>query len=484
MAGIYEFKKNERQQRLQLIEENFNYGMQYSNVPLTEGFSKLLVNFDIHDKGASLTPRPGLRAQMFAVPASVLEPPVGTEQVLCAAEQHVGTEAYAQVMVMKALTETTFGTLRKGTLAMLTDTGEVVPYDYPITTKNYGQAVYTNAAFKVPQDASIHGIALDDTTIMTRHVGTYAWNNHYYFFDPVDHKVVHSEPDTENGGFKFVADDPKALRANVAVSWGYNTLLANPYTFANSFSGVGSIIDFDGILPYNVDGSLNLTPVTNETLQFELFYTVAQNAKYHLIWEWRSTKTSDWTKIREYDVQFDTLLDQVVSFSPPDEGIIMRVTAYGYTQVEGVWTRNTVSDATIAVGFNFDKNAYGSTSNLGEKIYTIDRATGLAYWKNRLVAWGVPEDPTILFVSDVNDPTYFPYPNNVETYSEPVKYAVPFMDYLLVFTSSKLHLLRLSEDGLGWMTETIQNNLSIADWDFHVFQVVNNMVLFWSGNYY
>lgn len=484
MAGIYEFKKNERQQRLQLIEENFNFGMQYSNVPLTEGFSKLLINFDIHDKGASLTPRPGLRATQFMVPdAAVLYPCTGQEQVLSASEQHVYTEAYAQFLVLKQLNEAPLGVLKTGTISMLTDNGMFLEDQFPITTKGYTQADYENAVFTAPVDAEIHGLHLDDTDPLARHVGTYAWNRHYYFFDPVEHKVVHSEP-SEDGGFKFVADSPKEIRSNVAVSWGYNMLLQNPYNFVNSFSGAGSIIDFDGILPYNVDGTLNLTPVTNETLNFELFYTVPTGAKYHLVWEWRSTKTSDWTKIKEYDVQFDTLLDQKVAFSPPDDGIIMRVTAYGYTLSGSDWVRNTVSDSTIAVGFNFDKNAYGNTTNLGETNYTVDRASGVNYWKNRMVAWGVPEDPTILFVSDVNDPTYFPYPNNVETFDEPIKYAIPFMDFLLVFTSSKLHLLRLTEDGLGWSTEVIQNNLSIADWDIHLIQVVKNMVFFRSGNYY
>lgn len=485
MAGVYEFKKNIRQQRLQLIEENFNFGMQYTSVPLTEGYSKLLVNYDIHDQGTSLTPRPGLRAVQFTLPAAgVTGHCLGNEQVLAASEQYVDTKPYSQYLVLKTLNETTVGNLRTGTLALLTDTGTEVADQFPILTKTYKQATYPNGVFTIPTNAEIHGIDINNADVLARHVGTYAWNRHYYFFDPVLHKVVHTEPDDVNGGFKFVTDDPKAIRANVAVSWGYNMLLENPYNFTNTFSGAGSIIDFDGILPYNVNGKLNLTPITNETLQFKLFYAVPQNAKYHLVWEWRSAKTSDWTTIKAYDVQFTSLLDQVVSYSPPDDSIIMRVTAYGYTLVGEAWVRNTVSDATIAVGFNFDKNAYGNTTNLGEVNYTVDQASGATYWKNRMVVWGVPEDPAVLFVSDVNDPTYFPYPNNVETFDEPIKYAVNFLDYLLVFTSSKLHLLRLTEDGLGWATEVIQNNLSIADWDIHLIQVVKNMVFFRSGNYY
>ncbi len=487
MAALYEYRDSSfsRKHRLQLIEDSFNRGMQFTNTPLTEGFVKLLVNFDMQDGGASVVPRLGLRATKILTPQTVDEDTVtGYEQIIAAREQNIEQRTMPQFFIRDSLNETPIGNLRRGPLTMLSSNNVMNGNGYPIAAEHYVQKDYPDASYILPQNAEIHGIPLDTPTTLTKHVGTYGWAQRYYFFDPMLKKLVHTEWDDVAATFKFTVEEPKSITTNTAVTWGYNMLAENPYAFENKWSAGGGIIDFDGILPYNTNGQLNLTPVTNEQLDFRLYYSVPEGVRYHLIWEWRSTRTDSWTTLQAKDVQFTTLLDLHVPFSPPDSGIIMRVSAYGYTEVSGEWVRNTFTDAVIAVGFNFDKTEYGNTVNANNKTYTIPHATGMVYWKNRLVVWGVPEDPTLLFASDVNDPTYFPYPNNCETFDEPVKYAIPFMDYLLVFTSTQLYMLTLTPDGLGWTTQSLQNNLTIADWDIHLIQVVKNMVFFRSGNYY
>ena len=70
MAGIYEYRSTSftRQHRLQLIEDKFSSGMQFTNTPLPEGFVKTLVNFDMHDSGSAVTPRLGLRSKKILTP--------------------------------------------------------------------------------------------------------------------------------------------------------------------------------------------------------------------------------------------------------------------------------------------------------------------------------------------------------------------------------------------------------------------------------
>ena len=50
----------------------------------------------------------------------------------------------------------------------------------------------------------------------------------------------------------------------------------------------------------------------------------------------------------------------------------------------------------------------------------------MTYWKNRLFVYGVPKDRTILFSSDINDPTYFPYPYGADLFDEPIIHVMPF----------------------------------------------------------
>lgn len=57
--ALYEYKTTERGSRVQNVEEAFSKGMYWTDMPLTEGYVKTLVNFDIKDNGSSITPRAG-----------------------------------------------------------------------------------------------------------------------------------------------------------------------------------------------------------------------------------------------------------------------------------------------------------------------------------------------------------------------------------------------------------------------------------------
>lgn len=476
--AIYSYKTqtSSHGNRLQNIEEKFNSGMSFTNTPLLEGSLKALVNFDIHDSGASLVPRPGLKT----IRGFTGNNPA-TDQIISAKEQYADDKVWSQFF--------TKGTLPAGQYVSAPLT---LLYGDPNTSAGspFGAAgnstsskvTYPNATYSVPQNAEIHNILINDPSrTMVKHIGVDAWNSNYYFFDSTLRKIVHTEWDSGTNAYKFVTDDPKVISSKEAVTWGYNMLQANPYVFADQTGAADSVIQFTGMLPYDVGSELCLAPVINQTINFRTFYQVAAGAKYRIVWEWRSANGQIWSTLNDSVVTFNTPLAPLsMTFSAPEQSVIIRVSAYGYTGE----TVNAYTDASLAVGFSFNKEEYGSTANVEPKTYSVIEAKGMTYWNNRLVCWGIPEDPTMIFVSDVNDPTYFPYPNNVDSFDEPVKYVKKFLDYLLVFTSSRLYLLTLSTDSLGWTTKCIQNNLAISDWDLHMIQVVKNMVFFRSGNYF
>ena len=479
-VALYEFKDTTftRGHRIQNVEDSFKFGMQFTNTPLPEGYLKNIVNYDIFNEGASLKPRPGLRTTTAFIPEESVDSR-GTEQIIAAREQYVGTKAHAQFFLKRSMSGIP-GVLRKGSLRMLTSTGSAATEGFSdLPTGTYVSESYNNVNYVVPENAEIHGIALSNTELLARHVGCYAWNNNYYFFDPVAKKLVHTEWDEEEEKFVYKTNDPKVLTSKEAAMWGYNALADNPYAFTNT-EGT-DILVFTGMLPYDSEGELTLTPLVNQSLVFKAYYTLNKGPKYDIKWEWRSINGDVWTELKKETLDFtDTLHELSCDFSPPEEGLILRISAYGYT--EG--TVNNYSDQVLAVGFSFNKEDYGSTANIKTQTYDLYNATGMTYWQNRLMVWGVAEDSTMLFSSDVNDPTYFPYPNNCDKFDEPIKFALPFLDKLLVFTATKLYMLVLNKDGLSWSTSCIQSNLMITDWDIHLIQVIKNMVFFKSGNYY
>lgn len=463
-----------------MLEDQFGYGVQFTNTPLEEGWVKALVNYDLLDKGKALKPRPGLQTVKQYIPATGIN---GFGTVIAAKEQHgVDNVSRAQLITIDKNAVNNDYDLK----VITGSTTEVVktPVDDSrednIKRFTYATSDTISVKCTTPDSAEIHGMPLSNTAL-AKHAGVYAWNEQYYFFN-ADGDVVHTEFDDATQKYKLVTDAAKAITAKEAVTYGYNMLHSAPYTFSNTLTAAEGILMFQGMMPFAPTDLVNpcLTPLVNQTLQFEMYFSAPTGAKYNLVVEWRGGANATWNTIKTFDRVFSDTSSLNVQFSPPEENVILRITAYKYVND----VKNAYSDATLAVGFNFKRSDYGSTANISPKTYSVKTATGLTYWKNRLVAWGVAEDPTILFTSEINDPTYFPYPNNCEVFSEPIKYVVPFLEKLLVFTSSKLYMLVLNEDGLTWMRTLIQNNLSIADWDIHLIQTVKNMLFFRSGNYF
>lgn len=500
------FKKYKRDSRIQSSEEVFGLGMNCSNAPLKEGASKYLVNFDILDFGEVLKPRPGLWVKNAALhPKHLIHESTPLAHAdgmfLLAGKECVesNNKSYKQLLIgtpdeLLSGTKLHQGTLHVATIYEDEDSYEeasAVPGPLPLngvesipTQEMHLEPLVDDlevacTTFRKPSEAEIHGISLSDPSALAKHVGTFGFNNSYYFFKhPVegDPLLMQTKLVTAAGVscYKGEAVTPRNTTPKEAVMWGYNMLSKNPYTFLNtSFLGTIQLL---GLLPYDASGALVTTPQKNQELTFECFYAAPTGNTYKFEWEWKEPAATNWIKFKTESIALTLLPKLKANLSVPVNEVMLRITATLSTETD--------PEKVLVVGFNLNKDQYGSTVNVKPLTYNIPKAKGLVYWKNRLVAYGLAEDETVMLVSEVNDPSYFPYPNNADIFDEPIVYILPFLDYLLVFTSSKIYHITLSMDGLSWTKKTIQGNLDIKPWDIHLIQAVKNMVFFKSGNYY
>lgn len=509
--ALYAYKDTSfrRGHRVQNIEETFAKGMSYTSAPLAEGYNRVLVNLDMQDSGNSVTPRLGLRADSYMYNGW---PRIGSDE-----DNNLFEIVEAHAFDDRNLLSTIWYTGRnnedkifgkhvtEGTIYCDT-------FDYPgygsqdhAATLDGGRLTRT-AHLMSNFGAEIHGMRLlqkinvdaptvtkTPNTLGVRVVGTWAYNNNYYFYDDLGLCCVYSHypedvyetPSSETAKHykndpKLDTFTPKMITAKEAVTYGYNMLSPAPYYFANTAGG--NVLEFTGLLPY-VNGELCMTPVQNQDIHFVATGTIPLNKQYKFVAEWASMNNTSWNTIKEWTVNTVadvTTLEIAFDFAPPVAEAIIRISAYPVTENVAA----EIADSVLAVGFSFQKAGYSNTINSDKKQYSIHKACGICYWKNRIVAWGVPEDDTILFISDVNDPTYFPYPNNIETFTSSIQYCTPFGDDLLVFTADALYIIALADDGAAWTCKCLQRNLSIAAWDIHLVQTVKNMLFFKSGNYY
>ena len=520
--ALYAYKDTsfKRGHRVQNIEETFAKGMSYTSAPLAEGYNRVLVNLDIQDSGNSVTPRAGLQWDTYMYNSS---PTVGSDENNDLFEI-VSAHAFEDRELLSTIWYTgrhddslhigkyvTTGTIYCDTFDYRSHLYALVHPWYSLqnhaATQNGNRLTHT-AHLMTNIGAKIHGMYVLEkfkagtptaaeipNTLGVHVIGTWAYNNNYYFYDDLGRCCVYSYypedkvtvDESNNVTVDHYKNDPKldtylpkTLTAKEAVTYGYNMLSPAPYYFANTAGG--NVLEFTGLLPY-VKGELCMTPVQNQNIRFIATGTIPLNKQYKFVAEWSTMNNTSWNTIKEWTVNTGadvTTLEIAFDFAPPVAEAIIRISAYPVTENVAA----DISDSVLAVGFNFQKAGYNNTINSDKKQYSIHQASGICYWKNRIVAWGVPEDDTILFMSDVNDPTYFPYPNNIETFTSAIQYCTPFGDDLLVFTADALYIIALADDGASWTCKCLQRNLCIAAWDIHLVQTVKNMLFFKSGNYY
>lgn len=516
------FKQYTRNKRQADIETDFSKGMMFTSGAVEEGFVKTLVNYDIANEGRVLKPRSGLRTEelIFSDPVTgyimpdpsieelIEEPELTIQEVIVEEEKedvYLETPVYQndnEKLLIKDAKECTESNGETYYQFILGDTEtETIWVATNKKSNEYLQDIplKTATSFVVPEGKhckffntplkQIHGYSLENDSRVAVPVGTFAFGNSYYY---IGEGGISRTVFNEGGEYYEIRDvlEPKELVPSEAVSFGYNMLSPNPYEFEDTLEG--TTITLEGILPYDSEGKLLMTPKKNTNIKFRCNYR-GPGEEFKFIWEWRPIDSSTWNTIKNTDfIDLSELPELAVDFKAPAENIMVRVQAFrkvvNEIPVEGSEEPSLVVteefEAGMTVGFDFSVETYGETNNVDPEIYELNSASGMTYWKSRLVLWGVPKDPTILFMSDVNTPEYFPYPNNISIFDEPIVCAKPFMDTLLVFTSSKLYQVVLSEDGNSWNSTVLQSNLRIDEWDRHLIQVVRNMVYFKSGNYY
>lgn len=514
-TGSNAYKTYIRGRRQLSVETDFNLGMMFTNGAVDFGYVKTLVNYDLYNGGVALVPRPGLRTSELILPNVVMENDPNDREyhtsdditIMAAKECVENGKTYRQFILGRPKIGDKDARLwlvtSEQSNVMLTSIEDKALSEEPeyniIGALANADITGVPCTYYTAPLTKIHGMTMAENSHAATIIGTFAFGNSFFFVNPELGKFCKTVLEENSTKYTYETIEPKEIDPSEAVSFGYNMLAGDDaYTFVNR--NLSGIIQLTGILPYSTKpgNALLMTPKKNEEIYFRCYFKGSVGKKYKFSWEWRNVGDTDWSVIQSLDqspiytiVQGEPGTDIVnlqlddgtevenleVTFKAPIEEIMIRVQAYNTTDLETV-------EKAMTVGFDFTTETYGTATNIKQEVYNLTEATGMETWKNRLVLWGVPKDPTILFISDVNEPSYFPYPNNISVYEEPIVFVKAFLDSLLVFTTNTVHQITLSEDNTSWNSVVIQSNLNIEPWDRHLIQVVRNMIFFKSGNYY
>lgn len=507
MSVTQSFKKYQRGQRVQTTAVAFDKGMSFTNAPLEDGWTKLCVNFDLgyNTNNQAISPRKGMTVtsdgliQYTSNPLPFQGPGIITDGMSIVAGNRVtrnGIE-YKQIIVGR-ITDGPNSDRYTGDAWVLTVQGSTVQYS-TLSDPTY-RCYFTKPKLT---NAHIHGIPLNDSEYIKKHIGVFAFNGDYYYFTNDGNLRCTQFNDTLKK-FESIVVTPFAPYISEAKNSLYNMLLPNPYDALNP-PGVTAAVMPLGMQAYfkdrnTGDRKLKLLPKSGEAYSYRLWYSYpaasATSVVFHISYlnNWDGVErpvvrdetqeyTADGSAIYFDDIQIDTDI-QTATF------MVYCLPAADATFNNGVLDTLSLAKATVGTfPFKYTGQNLDSSKNLEPVNYNLAYAKGMTYWKNRIFLYGARDDQgridaTILWASDPNRPDWFPYPGNIDIFEEDIIYVQPMLDSLLVFTAHNLYSLTLAQDGLSWLKQHLQGNLNIAEWDLHLIQIVKNMVFFKSGNYY
>ena len=516
------FKTYARTQRIQDTNLSFAKGMNFTDAPLVEGFSRLLVNFDFGGEGDTLKPRKGLST----VDLLTLGRSLGDDITIVDANQvmHNGVNYYQIIVgqLDKAPTNPNGG-ISFGNAWVITayynGAENVVKYAALNDLTSTQKCIFTN-----PQahNASIHGLDLAtdlNKEYIKKHIGTFAFNSAYYYFT-TDGKLHYTYFDADPSvlQYKVQTITPYVPLQYETQNARYNMLLGaynkDPYDFDCAIGG--AVLALTGFAPgthseedYS-DWRLVPNPRSGSEYTYKLWYTypkvgdniesyylrveytMGDNAWYTVPRDERQVYKADGNPFIIPHIKVDSSFAQFRIYAIP-------VSQANFAEADTQFTVEMLVKAVmLTTAFNYaGADREKSTDNLGTVRYNLSHARGITYWKNRLWLFGASEirydkngepyykqDNTVLFASETNRPDWFAYPAAADIFDEEIIHLQPMLDELLVFTAHNLYSLTLDADGLGWTKKHLQANLNISPWDLNLIQIVKNMVFFKSGNYF
>lgn len=485
MAASGGYKKYQRQQRDMKEDTAFAMGMRYVNDPLMTGFVKTLVNYDIINRGDSIEPRDGLIKESEVNLGANVDGYIVHHVAAALIEDQVVSDAYQVRYTIVGKPVDAYDGIDINDMAIVIEdeiTGNVntcsldpayaggqiyIKYD-----SNTGWQSMHKLAMSNPLHRGMYGIVENQTYIL--------------YSDGVDNHLGRIKM-FYDGAYKFTVEkvDPEEITPREAVNHGYNMLDDDPYLFENVQNTIGAV-EMLGVLPYK-PGTTDLMFSANigEEIEFALNYSypAADVGKtYVAAWKILDLTTNSTVEILQ-DVAGSP------DYTPGDAITLSHFAQYKQFSIivelyDKTATSTPLGAMTLASYYLSSTENKGSTANIAPRNYDLTTAQGISDWEGRLVLWGVRGAETILFTSEAYNPSYFPFPNMVDQYDEPVIGVSKYLGDLAIFTTSTLYRERLDETYTYLMHDTIQEKLYLSKDDLNTITLVKNMLYFKSDDYF
>lgn len=263
---------------------------------------------------------------------------------------------------------------------------------------------------------------------------------------------------------------PQELTPAEAYTSGFNLLLANPYTFDDAV-GEGSLFVL-GIVP-QVNGQICLSPDIGTPFDLRVYYQRGQNdtgIKYKV-------EVADATRT---DLGFTTVIDWTAA-TAVDAGTPFVIQNCQFN-LASVYIRVTLrigdDTATDAAGTVYINQNNTNLKNLDFRNYDLSKAKGMIAWQGCLGLYGFPDAPDTLLFSDVENPGYFPFPQNVLTFDNEILAVHNYLENLIVVTVDSVWIVTPGTSIMTSIQKKVLDNVHIPEIDALNLVVLKDQIFF------
>ena len=267
MALTQKYKQQQQQARVQTNEGNYAKGMYFSNVPLAEGYSRILMNFEIDNMSGRIVPRKGLQTLGTIKPVEV------AQQYL---NNHNGFNTVVQSKVCAASDSADPRKINRYLQSILYNTDSrallVATCDPEISANNYFKvspfSIDSEAEYIAPEpfviaNPGVHGKTCSHNNFFKRPVGTFAFNGNFYVFLRRNNYVAVKLGDIPNTTYNYATYEALATAVPTGTPGNYFVFVSGDSAGTIAYYKSNGDID---VWPYSEDALIHEQfPAANET---------------------------------------------------------------------------------------------------------------------------------------------------------------------------------------------------------------------------
>lgn len=264
---------------------------------------------------------------------------------------------------------------------------------------------------------------------------------------------------------RFVIE-PKTVNPTEAASIGYNMLSEHPYLLEDVDGGAPRVLSL--VLYSNSSSDIpTLSPDIGQSYALRVYY------------QYRNTGQTYQYKLEIIDAQSsDSSYTTVTDWTNFTTGQPL------YLDVNLPYT---ATDYQVSIR---ESNQSATTSKLNRTFFTDNRekyenrefdlttAKGMISWQGSIGVYGVKDAPAAIFFSDVEDPGYFPYPNNTIFFDNEILAVHNYLDMLLVITTDSIILVQVGTPISLSSQKKVMTNIFIPEIDAMNVVILKDQIFF------